>query len=148
MPLLSSLGKAARHALLRHSLSAGHAAVLGAIPRLDDGGEVVRPRGVTGQIVGIDCAMAERMAARAGLAVIFRVRVGDGIAPGTAVADVSAGAVGEQFDRCVIVHRERSLNYDPLYALRILTDVGLRALFRRSMTRQQRSARWTKPKRY
>ncbi len=128
--LLSDLGKIARRALPRHSPGARgqRAAVLDAAPDIEDGGAVVRHRGDTGQGVGIDVARAERMAARSGVEVVFQVRVGDGIAPGTRVALVAADSVVERFDRCVIVHRERSLKYDPVYALRILTDVGLRAL--------------------
>lgn len=105
--------------------------VLDVVPDVDHGGVVVRHSGDTGQIVGIDVALAARMAARSGVEVVFQVRIGDGIAPGAPVAVVAADSgvdQFEQFDRCVLVHRERSLRYDRLYALRILTDVGLRAL--------------------
>jgi uncharacterized membrane protein len=128
--LLSSLGRIARRALLRDSPGAmgQQVAVLDVLPDVDDSAAVVRHRGDTGQIVGIDLAGAVRMAARSGVEVVFQVRVGDGIAPGTRVALVAADSVVEPFDRCVLIHRERSLRYDPLYALRILTDIGLRAL--------------------
>ena len=128
--LLSDLGRLARRALPRHSpaVRGQQFAVLDVLPELDDGREVVRHCGDTGQIVGIDVALAVHMAARSGADVDFQVRVGDGIAPGTRVAVVATDSVVEPFDRCVFVHRERSLKYDPLYALRILTDVGLRAL--------------------
>jgi uncharacterized membrane protein len=126
--LLSDLGEIARRVLPRHSPGeAGRqVAVLDAAPDLE--GTVVRHRTGTGQVVGIDVALAQRMAARSGVDVVFQVRVGDGIAPGTRVALVAADSVDERFDRCVIVHRERSLKRDPVYALRIITDVGLRAL--------------------
>ena len=127
--LLSDLGRVARGALPQRVPARGElVAGLDPAPEVAGGGVVVRHRGDTGQIVGIDVAGAVRMAARSGVEVIFQVRVGDGIAPGTRVALVAADSVVEQFDRCVLVHRERSLKYDPLYALRILTDVGLRAL--------------------
>ena len=128
--LLSNLGRIARRAMLRHSPGAGgqQVALLDVVPEVAGRGAVVRHRGDTGQIVGIDVARAERMAARSGVEVVFQVRVGDGIAPGSRVALVAADSVVERFDRCVLVHRERSLKYDPVYALRILTDVGLRAL--------------------
>ena len=127
--LLSDLGRISRRALLRYSIVGGQqSALLDAVPDPAGGGAVVRHRGATGQIVAIDVAMAERMAARAGVDVVFQVRIGDGITPGSVVALVSSESVVEQFDQCVLVHRERSLGYDPLYALRILTDVGLRAL--------------------
>jgi uncharacterized membrane protein len=127
--VLSDLGRVARRAMLRPMPGAGgQVAVLDVVPDFKDGGAVVRHQGETGQIVGIDVALAERMAARSGVEVVFLVRVGDGIAPGTRVAVLAADSVVERFDRCVIVHRERSLKYDPVYALRIITDVGLRAL--------------------
>lgn len=125
--VLSDLGRIARRALLRHS-PGQHVAVLEAVPDLGDGAAIVRYGGDAGQIVGIDVARAERIAARSGAEVIFQVRVGDGIAPGSRVALVTADAAVERFDECVLVHRERSLKYDPVYALRIITDVGLRAL--------------------
>ncbi len=127
--LLSDLGRVARRALPQRVPAGGElVAGLDPAPEVAGGGVVVRHRGDSGQIVGIDVAGAVRMAARSGVEVLFQVRVGDGIAPGTRVALVAADSVVEQFDRCVLVHRERSLKYDPLYALRILTDVGLRAL--------------------
>jgi len=127
--LLSDLGRVARGALPQRVPAGGElVAGLDPAPEVAGGGVVVRHRGDTGQIVGIDVAGAVRMAARSGVEVVFQVRVGDGIAPGTRVALVAADSVVERFDRCVLVHRERSLRYDPVYALRILTDVGLRAL--------------------
>ena len=44
------------------------------------------------------------------------------------MVSVGAESVDQRFDRCILVRRERSLKFDPLYALRILTDVGLRAI--------------------
>jgi len=127
--LLSDLGRIARRALPQRVPAGGElVAGLDPAPEVPGGGAVVRHRGDSGQIVGIDVALAGRMAARSGVEVIFQVRVGDGIAPGTRVALVAPDSVVEQFDRCVLVHRERSLKFDPVYALRILTDVGLRAL--------------------
>jgi len=127
--LLSDLGRVARGALPQRVPARGElVAGLDPAPEVAGGGVVVRHRGDSGQIVGIDVAGAVRMAARSGVEVVFQVRVGDGIAPGTRVALVAADSVVERFDRCVLVHRERSLRYDPVYALRILTDVGLRAL--------------------
>ena len=127
--LLSDLGTIACRALPRHTpgVAGERVTVLEAAPDLADG-VVVRYQGDTGQIVGIDTVRAQRMAARSGAEVVFQVRVGDGIAPGARVALVATDSVVERFDRCVLVHRQRSLRYDPLYALRILTDVGLRAL--------------------
>jgi uncharacterized membrane protein len=141
--LIADLGRIARRAVTRRpaSGSAAEPAALDAQPAAS--GTVLRHRGEPGQIVAIDVDRAVRGAARFGVEIVFRVRVGDAIAPGAAVGTVSwdgavspAGsvdpaqerAVGELVDQCLLVHRERSLKYDPLYALRILSDIGLRAL--------------------
>jgi uncharacterized membrane protein len=128
--LLTNLGTLARRAIARDLVGGGpeKASVLDDVPTLDSAATTVRHRGKSGQIVAIDTHLAQRLAAATGVEVIFDVRVGDGISPGTPVASVRAATSDERFNRCVLVHRERSLEYDPLYALRILTDVGLRAL--------------------
>lgn len=128
--LLTNLGTIARRAIARDLVagSPGTVSVLDAAPAIDARASIVRHRGKAGQIVAINTRLAQQLAAAADAEVVFDVRVGDGIAPGTPVASVQATSVDGRFDRCVLVHRERSLEYDPLYALRILTDVGLRAL--------------------
>ena len=128
--LVSDLGRVARRAITRQ-LAGGqgeNVTILDARPEIEGGTAVVRHRGNAGQIVAIDTDRAGRLAANTGVEVVFGVRVGDGIAPGTPVVSVGAESVDQRFDRCILVRRERSLKFDPLYALRILTDVGLRAL--------------------
>lgn len=127
--LVSELGRLAGRALLRNT-SPG--------PSIDAGTEpgpsarVVSHRGRIGQVVGIDANEAVRLAARTGVTVVFQIRIGDSVVPGTPVALVDGAApergLDQHLDKCVIVHRERSLKYDPGYALRILTDIALRAL--------------------
>ena len=126
--LVSELGRLAGRALNRNR-SFGPPVDDGAGP-VDPapGGTVVRHRGRVGQVVGIDVAAAARLAADTGALVAFQVGIGDGVVPGTVIARVDGTAAAQTLDRCVIVHRERSLAYDPGYALRILTDIGLRAL--------------------
>ena len=117
-------------ALTRHSpgTSRQQVDVLDAATEMEDGSDD-RPSPRKHRSGSCDrCRPAGRMAARSGAQVVFKVRVGDGIAPGTPVALLAKDSGVERFDRCVLVHRERSLKYDPVYALRILTDVGLRAL--------------------
>ncbi|MGS0688278.1 DUF2254 domain-containing protein [Nakamurella sp. GG22] len=126
--LLSRMGTVARRAVTRRLPGDPETVtVLDVVPEVLSGATVVRHGGVPGQVVAIDAARAARLAAQSGTEVVFTVRVGDGIATGASVAAADA-TLDERFDRCVLVHRERSLKYDPLYALRILTDVGLRAL--------------------
>lgn len=125
--LVSELGRLAGRALGRNR-SFGPTAAGGTEPDGALTGDPVRHRGRVGQVVGIDVDAAVRSATRTGSRVVFRVRIGDGVVPGSTVAVVDRGADPRAFDRCVIVHTERSLKYDPGYALRILTDIGLRAL--------------------
>lgn len=126
--LLSRMGTVARRAVTRPPGDTATVTALDATPEVPTGATVIRHRGVAGQVVAIDTGRAGRMAARSGIEVVFGVRVGDGIATGTRIASTAADSLDERFDRCVLVRRERSLRYDPLYALRILTDVRLRAL--------------------
>jgi uncharacterized membrane protein len=127
--LLSDLGKISRHALRRHSAAVNrqHATVLDGVPHHDDANVVVRHAGDAGQMVGIDLARVERLAAQSGARMTFRVGIGDSVAPGAVIAMTTVSSL-EGLEQCVLVNRERSLRYDPLYALRLLTDVGLRAL--------------------
>jgi uncharacterized membrane protein len=125
--LVAELGRLAGRALGRNR-SFGPSVEGGTEPDAAPAGAVVRHRGRVGQVVGIDVDAAVRLAARTGSLVVFQVRIGDGVVPGTPVALVDGDANAGELDRCVIVHRERSLKYDPGYALRILTDIGLRAL--------------------
>ncbi len=126
--LLSRMGTVSRRAITRRGPDGDSGTVLDTTPELPPGASVVRHRGVAGQVVAIDVTRAGRMAAASGIEVVFEVRVGDGISAGTRVASADAESLDERFDQCILVRRERSLKYDPLYALRILTDVALRAL--------------------
>jgi uncharacterized membrane protein len=61
--------------------------------------------------------------------IVLAVRVGDAVAVGSQVALVTGARVQDrEVSRCLVVHRERSLRLDPLYGLRLLTDISLRAL--------------------
>ena len=135
--LLSALGRLARRAVQRRAPGTGDAAVtvldhLPGVVELSEasaGVTVVRRRQSVGQVVALDIVLARKIAARRRTEITFVVHVGDGIAAGATVALVHGDAFDPRWlDGCLVAHRERSLRYDPLYALRIVVDVGLRAL--------------------
>lgn len=102
---------------------------LASIPAPVEGSALARYTGRPGQIVAIDVRALRRLARRHGCSVTLLVRTGDGVSVGSHLAMVSGGAVTDkQLSRCMLTSSERSLSYDPLYALRIIADVALRAL--------------------
>jgi hypothetical protein len=107
--LLTNLGTLARRAIARDLVGGGpeKASVLDDVPTLDSAATTVRHRGKSGQIVAIDTHLAQRLAAATGVEVIFDVRVGDGISPGTPVASVRAATSDERFNRCVLGSADR-----------------------------------------
>jgi uncharacterized membrane protein len=131
--LLSAIGTMARRQLRhRHAAAAGRGAQpLDGIPDAAEGGELLRYVGRPGQVVGISVARLERLMERNGVHAQVLIRVGDGVSVGAPVVQVSRGTAhisDQEVSRCLLVHHERSLKYDPLYALRILTDISLKAL--------------------
>lgn len=129
--VLSDLGRRSRRRLGRRfsAPTSPRATLLGQVPAPAPDARLLRYRGRTGQIVAVDVKGLLRLARRAGARVILTARTGDGVSSGSPVATVSGGVVtDEQISSHLLVARERSLRYDPLYALRILTDVALRAL--------------------
>ncbi len=137
--LLSAWGRMARRRLTGRASAArrrdAQRLPVGSLPSAPHGENqpgtvVVRRRGRSGQVVGLDIDRAVDLARRAGADIELLVRLGDGVGRGAAVAHVRGGrAIPElRIERCVVVAAERSLKYDPLYAIRLLTDVSLRAL--------------------
>lgn len=105
------------------------ATLLGQVPVPATDATLLRYRGRTGQIIAVDVDGLVRLARRTGARIILTARTGDGVSSGSPVATCSGGVVADkQISSHLLVARERSLRYDPLYALRILTDVTLRAL--------------------
>lgn len=131
--VLSSLGRRARADLARRGSVLGAGGPSGALDAAPQHGDEAQPipfTGRPGQVVSIDVARLRRVADRRGARIVMRVRVGDAVVTGTRVA-VSEGGGGirpGELSRCLLVQDERSLRHDPLYALRLLTDVSLRAL--------------------
>jgi uncharacterized membrane protein len=86
--------------------------------------------GPNGQIIAIDVRRLSRVAQEQGLVLAMTLRVGDAITAGTPIAHVSSASEGLQraVSRALIVDDERSIVHDPLYALRLLVDIAIRAL--------------------
>jgi uncharacterized membrane protein len=88
-------------------------------------------RGENGQIVAIDTRRLARIAHRQAITLVLDLRVGDAITRGTPIARTDASDapdLARTISRCLIVDDERSLVHDPLYALRLLVDIAIRAL--------------------
>jgi uncharacterized membrane protein len=82
-----------------------------------------------GQVVAIDYQALTRLSDNLDLPIALAVRVGDSISPGVQIARTSGdGAHDRAIGRCIVVYGERSLRHDPLYSLRILVDIALKAL--------------------
>lgn len=137
--LLSAWGRMARRRLTRRAalgrrrdaeLVPDSAPARVPSPDRDEPAVPVRHHGRSGQVVGLDVDRAVRLARRAGEDVELLVRLGDGVGRGAVVARVTGrgGFPQRRLGACVVVAPERSLKYDPLYAIRLLTDVSLRAL--------------------
>ena len=91
----------------------------------------VRYHGQNGQVVAIDVRRLSRVARGQGISLEIPLRVGDAITQGTPIARADA-AVTPREERAIcsalVVDDERSLVHDPLYALRLLVDIAIRAL--------------------
>jgi uncharacterized membrane protein len=88
-------------------------------------------RGENGQIVAIDTRRLARIAHRKAITLVVELRVGDAITGGTPIARTDAAdapLLARAISRCLVVDDERSLVHDPLYALRLLVDIAIRAL--------------------
>jgi len=85
--------------------------------------------GPTATVEQVDLRRLVASAAHAEAVVVLRIRVGTTVHPADPVADVRGGELtAEQVTRTLITGRERSFHQDPLYAFRLLADIGLRAL--------------------
>ncbi len=106
------------------------AALLDRLPAPAPDAALVRHTGRPGQLVAVDRRRVLRLARRSGATIVLMTRTGDGLSSGSAIAHVSPGGSlsDRAVSRCLLVAQERSLRHDPLYALRILTDISLRAL--------------------
>jgi uncharacterized membrane protein len=132
--VLASIGRHSRAQLARRLPRQGPAEVgipdPGRTPEAPDLAPVDY-RGENGQIVAIDTRRLARIAQRQAITLVLDLRVGDAITRGTPVAHTDATdapSLARAISRCLVVDDERSLIHDPLYALRLLVDIAIRAL--------------------
>ena len=129
--VLSDIGAKSRQQMTRRATlaSALEAEPVQHVPAAASDAVLIRFEGRPGQIVAVDAVALRRLARRLRCQITLLVRTGDGVSVGSHVAVVSGARPRDrQVSRCLLTASERSLAYDPLYALRILSDVALRAL--------------------
>jgi uncharacterized membrane protein len=90
----------------------------------------IRYRARNGQLVAIDARRLTRIAQREGIVLEVALRVGDAVTEGTPIAHAASTSAGLEraLSRALVVDDERSIVHDPLYALRLLVDIAIRAL--------------------
>ena len=70
--------------------------------------------------------------AAGGAVIVLKAGIGDTLQPGAPVADLHGGEVADEADEAVLggllTGPERTFHQDPLFAFRLLADIGLRAL--------------------
>jgi uncharacterized membrane protein len=85
--------------------------------------------GRSGVVQQLELVRLVDAAAQADAVVAFRVGVGDTLHEGSHLADIHGGDLPDQVVRRAVVRgRERVFAQDPMLAVRLLADVGLRAL--------------------
>jgi uncharacterized membrane protein len=85
--------------------------------------------GPSGLIQQLELRRLVAAATAADAVVAFRVGVGDILYEGSALADVYGNELPDPVVRAAVVRGpERSFDQDPMFALRLLADIGLRAL--------------------
>jgi uncharacterized membrane protein len=128
--LLASLGRIAHHSMRRtgRRVRSMDPCAAGS-PETEPDGEVIRFAGPPGQVVGISVSRLLRVVERHGADIEMLVQVGDGISTGARIARLRGQVPDHRaIHRGLLVRRERSLAHDPLYALRLLVDIAIRAL--------------------
>jgi uncharacterized membrane protein len=131
--VLASIGRHSRRQLPRRlpRLDAEGATELPAtVPGSVEGLVPIRHRGRNGQLVAIDARRLTRIAQREGIVLEVALRVGDAVTEGTPMAHAPGTSAGLEraLSRALVVDDERSIVHDPLYALRLLVDIAIRAL--------------------
>jgi uncharacterized membrane protein len=129
--VLSDIGAQSRQQMLRRAALRARrgAEPLRAVPAPDDQSTLVRYTGRPGQIVAVDAAALLRLTRRGHNSITLLVRAGDAVSVGSPIAMVSGSSpTDRQVSRCLLTASERSLSFDPLYSLRIIVDIALRAL--------------------
>ena len=140
--VLSDIGRLARQRLHSGLLPAGGQSALstqgtqgtpGTETRSAGGdgvAEVLRFFAPPGQLIAVNTDALLRLAAKHQAHITLTVFVGDAVSYGTVIGSVRSPSPipAPAVSSCLLVDLERSLRHDPLYALRLLADVAIRAL--------------------
>ncbi len=132
--VLSALGRQARRQFPRRLSPPSRVGLDGADTAEesdDDAVRILRHGGRTGQVVAIDGRRLMRLARRHRLTIRLLVRVGDSVTHGSPIIRVDRALdrrAARAATRSVVVDVERSLRYDPMYSLRLIVDIALKAL--------------------
>ncbi|MBC3840683.1 DUF2254 domain-containing protein [Streptacidiphilus sp. 4-A2] len=122
-------GQAALDVFYPRALAATPAAAGQPSPDLPPVRSTVAWPGPTTVIEQVDLRRLVASATRADAVVVLRIPVGATVHSGEPVADVRGGDLAaEEVTGALIAGLERSFHQDPLYAFRLLADIGLRAL--------------------
>jgi uncharacterized membrane protein len=97
-------------------------------PPAPTGGRPVRWRGSQTTLQQLELRHLVNAADRSDSVVAFRVRVGQPLWPGATVAEVSGDLDDDAVLASFVGGANRTFNQDPLLALRLLADIGLRAV--------------------
>jgi uncharacterized membrane protein len=93
-----------------------------------ESGRVVH-RGAPRVVVAVDFRRLVELAMAANARIDIRVGVGDGVPDGAVLATVAGGDVPlERAGQAFLLGNERTMEQDPKFALRLLTDVAIKAL--------------------
>ena len=95
------------------------------------GGAVVRSER-SGTIQAIDLVGLVRFAERHGCVLVFAVAVGDFVSPGAELVEIRGGTPPQDataaIEGKVALGKERTIEQDPAFAVRVMVDIGSRAL--------------------
>jgi uncharacterized membrane protein len=102
----------------------------GAVPDLGPVVQEVRHEGAPAAVEALDVPLLEELAGRGEAVIAVAVGVGDTVMDGIPLFRVHGGkALSQARPRdAVLLGRERTFEQDPKYALRLLVDVGIKAL--------------------
>lgn len=129
--VLTDIGRQSRRALRSRfaAATAAGARPLQSVPQPTEEEVPVRFDRRPGQVVAVNTARLVRLARRHQCRIVLTIRTGDAVSRGSIVARVDSDTISDRaVSACLVVDNERSLRHDPLYALRLLTDISLRAL--------------------
>ena len=132
--VLSDIGRLARQRLHSGLLPVSEQSTASTMAARSAGAEkateVLRFLAPPGQLIAVNTRALLRLAARHQARITLTVFVGDAVSFGSVIGRVSSPSPipTSAVSSCLLVDLERSLRHDPLYALRLLADVAIRAL--------------------